>query len=60
MDGGERGLKMNRKLPQLILGLGSLDEEGYNPFPKTLLRRLANCPRLAEVDLPDSSCAIIT
>ena len=31
----------------------SFDEEGYNPFPKTLLRRLANCPQLTEVDLPD-------
>ena len=40
-------------------GSGRLDEEGFlitlscrnTPFPKTLVRRLANCPRLTEVDL---------
>ncbi len=43
-------------------GSGRLDEEGFlvalscrtTQFPKTLLRRLANCPRLAEVDLSDT------
>ena len=40
-------------------GSGRLDKEGFlitiscrnTQFPKTLLRRLANCPRLTEVDL---------
>ena len=43
-------------------GSGRLNEEGYlvalscrnTQFPKTLLRRLANCPRLAEVDLSNT------